>query len=92
MRGCSIQAGCTALPPLLNIKQVMLQRQCPGVWSAKDELPVSGAAGAGVTEGAWPRGQAWLWGAGPKGGVGLSDTGVSARAGPGAVEDGRGRG
>jgi len=35
-----IRAGCTALPPLLNIKQVMLQRQCSGVWSAKDELPV----------------------------------------------------
>ena len=29
-----------ALPPLLNIKQVMQQRQCSGVWSAKDELPV----------------------------------------------------
>ncbi|XP_013415878.1 protein RMD5 homolog A [Lingula anatina] len=35
-----VQAGCTALPPLLNIKQVMQQRQCTGVWSAKDELPV----------------------------------------------------
>lgn len=38
---CSIRAGCAALPPLLNIKQVMQQRQCSGVWSAKDELPVS---------------------------------------------------
>ncbi len=38
---CRIRAGCTALPPLLNIKQVMQQRQCSGVWSAKDELPVS---------------------------------------------------
>lgn len=37
----SIKAGCAALPPLLTIKQVMLQRQCSGVWSAKDELPVS---------------------------------------------------
>ncbi|XP_074641002.1 E3 ubiquitin-protein ligase RMND5A-like [Tubulanus polymorphus] len=36
----SIRAGCSALPPLLNIKQVMQQRQCSGVWSAKDELPV----------------------------------------------------
>ncbi|XP_064630034.1 E3 ubiquitin-protein ligase RMND5A-like isoform X2 [Lineus longissimus] len=36
----SIRAGCMALPPLLNIKQVMQQRQCSGVWSAKDELPV----------------------------------------------------
>ncbi|KAK2187650.1 hypothetical protein NP493_158g01008 [Ridgeia piscesae] len=35
-----IRAGCAALPPLLNIKQVMQQRQCSGVWSAKDELPV----------------------------------------------------
>ena len=38
---CSIQAGCLALPPLLNIRQVMLQRQVAGVWSNKDELPVS---------------------------------------------------
>lgn len=36
----SVHAGCIALPPLLNIKQVMQQRQCTGVWSAKDELPV----------------------------------------------------
>ncbi|ELU09727.1 hypothetical protein CAPTEDRAFT_159757, partial [Capitella teleta] len=35
-----VKAGCAALPPLLTIKQVMLQRQCSGVWSAKDELPV----------------------------------------------------
>ena len=38
---CSVKAGCAALPPLLNIKQVMQQRQCTGVWAAKDELPVS---------------------------------------------------
>ena len=37
----SVKAGCMALPPLLTIKQVMQQRQCSGVWSAKDELPVS---------------------------------------------------
>ena len=36
----SIRAGCTALPPLLTIKQVMQQRQCTGVWNSKDELPV----------------------------------------------------
>lgn len=36
----SIRAGCTALPALLNIKQVMAARQCSDVWSAKDELPI----------------------------------------------------
>ncbi|OWF43962.1 protein RMD5 homolog A-like [Mizuhopecten yessoensis] len=36
----SIRAGCLALPPLLNIRQVMQQRQVSGVWSNKDELPV----------------------------------------------------
>ncbi|KAL3864971.1 hypothetical protein ACJMK2_006611 [Sinanodonta woodiana] len=36
----SIRAGCMALPPLLNIRQIMLQRQVSGVWSNKDELPV----------------------------------------------------
>ncbi|XP_070210270.1 E3 ubiquitin-protein ligase RMND5A-like isoform X2 [Littorina saxatilis] len=35
-----IQAGCQALPPLLSIRQVMLQRQVAGVWSNKEELPV----------------------------------------------------
>jgi len=34
----AINAGCTALPALLNIKQVMLQHA--GVWSSKDELPI----------------------------------------------------
>jgi len=34
----AVNAGCTALPALLNIKQVMLQHA--GVWSAKDELPI----------------------------------------------------
>ena len=37
----SINAGCTALPALLNIKQVMQQRQVTGIWNGKDELPVS---------------------------------------------------
>lgn len=36
----SIRAGCLALPPLLNIRQVMQQRQVSGVWSNKEELPV----------------------------------------------------
>ncbi|GAB6019521.1 E3 ubiquitin-protein transferase rmnd5a [Chamberlinius hualienensis] len=35
-----INAGCTALPALLNIKQVMLQRQVTGVWTSRDELPI----------------------------------------------------
>lgn len=35
-----INAGCTALPALLNIKQVMMQRQVTGVWSSRDELPI----------------------------------------------------
>lgn len=34
-------AGCVALPALLNIKQVMISRQVPGIWSGRDELPVS---------------------------------------------------
>lgn len=29
-----------ALPVLMNIKQVIEQRQCSGVWTHKDELPV----------------------------------------------------
>ncbi|XP_022097753.1 protein RMD5 homolog A-like [Acanthaster planci] len=36
----SISAGCVALPALLNIRQVMQQRQCQVVWTAKDELPI----------------------------------------------------
>lgn len=35
-----INAGCTAIPALLNIKQVMMQRQVTGIWNGKDELPV----------------------------------------------------
>ncbi|EEB16344.1 conserved hypothetical protein [Pediculus humanus corporis] len=35
-----INAGCTALPALLNINQVMLQRQVTGIWNGKDELPI----------------------------------------------------
>jgi hypothetical protein len=35
-----INAGCTALPALLNIKQVMQQRQVTGIWNGKDELPI----------------------------------------------------
>ncbi|KAG4072618.1 hypothetical protein HA402_004707 [Bradysia odoriphaga] len=33
-------AGCVALPALLNIKQVMISRQVPGIWSGRDELPI----------------------------------------------------
>lgn len=36
----SMRAGCIALPPLLSIRQVMQQRHCTSVWTAKDELPV----------------------------------------------------
>ncbi|KAJ8982327.1 hypothetical protein NQ317_006673 [Molorchus minor] len=36
----SINAGCTAIPALLNIKQVMMQRQVSGIWNGKDELPI----------------------------------------------------
>ncbi len=35
-----VNAGSSALPALLNIKQVMQQRQVAGVWNAKDELPI----------------------------------------------------
>lgn len=36
-----INAGCTAIPALLNIKQIMKDRQVAGIWNGKDELPVS---------------------------------------------------
>ncbi|XP_039282435.1 E3 ubiquitin-protein ligase RMND5A isoform X1 [Nilaparvata lugens] len=35
-----INAGCTALPALLNIKQVMQQRQVAVIWNGKEELPI----------------------------------------------------
>ncbi|CAH1176938.1 unnamed protein product [Phaedon cochleariae] len=35
-----INAGCTAIPALLNIKQVMMQRQVTGIWNGKEELPI----------------------------------------------------
>ncbi|XP_061400956.1 E3 ubiquitin-protein ligase RMND5A [Musca vetustissima] len=35
-----INAGCTALPALLNIKQVMQSRQVLNIWSGRDELPI----------------------------------------------------
>jgi E3 ubiquitin-protein transferase RMND5 len=34
-----VNAGCIALPALLNLKQVM-NRQVQGIWNGKDELPV----------------------------------------------------
>lgn len=36
----SVNAGCTAIPALLNIKQIMKDRQVAGIWNGKDELPV----------------------------------------------------
>lgn len=36
----SVTAGCIALPTLLQIRQVMQQRQVEGMWNAKEELPV----------------------------------------------------
>ncbi|XP_044259857.1 E3 ubiquitin-protein ligase RMND5A [Tribolium madens] len=38
--GTCINAGCSAIPALLNIKQVMMQRQVTGIWNGKDELPI----------------------------------------------------
>lgn len=36
-----INAGCVALPALMNLKQVLNTRQVQGIWSGRDELPVS---------------------------------------------------
>ncbi|XP_071448029.1 E3 ubiquitin-protein ligase RMND5A [Hetaerina americana] len=41
-----INSGCTALPALLNIKQVIQQRQFTGIWNGKDELPIEIDLGA----------------------------------------------
>lgn len=35
-----INAGCKALPALLNLKQVMLSRQVLGIFNGRDELPI----------------------------------------------------
>lgn len=35
-----INAGCTALPALLSLKQVMMSRQVTGIWNGRDELPI----------------------------------------------------
>lgn len=35
-----VNAGCIAIPALLNIKQIMKDRQVAGIWNGKDELPV----------------------------------------------------
>ncbi|KAK4323983.1 hypothetical protein Pmani_005350 [Petrolisthes manimaculis] len=35
-----VNAGCTALPVLLNIKQVMQQRAVHNMWNTKEELPI----------------------------------------------------
>lgn len=36
-----VNCGCLALPSLLSLKQIMLSRQVQGIWSGRDELPVS---------------------------------------------------
>uniref|UniRef100_S4R9W6 Required for meiotic nuclear division 5 homolog B n=1 Tax=Petromyzon marinus TaxID=7757 RepID=S4R9W6_PETMA len=43
----SFSAGCIALPSLINIKAVIEQRQCTGVWNQKDELPIEIDLGKG---------------------------------------------
>ncbi|KAK8741362.1 hypothetical protein OTU49_002630, partial [Cherax quadricarinatus] len=35
-----VNAGCTALPVLINIKQVMQQRAVHNMWNTKEELPI----------------------------------------------------
>ncbi|KAL1505960.1 hypothetical protein ABEB36_005403 [Hypothenemus hampei] len=35
-----INAGCQAIPALLNIKQVMMQRQVNQIWKGTEELPI----------------------------------------------------
>uniref|UniRef100_U5ENW0 Putative e3 ubiquitin ligase n=1 Tax=Corethrella appendiculata TaxID=1370023 RepID=U5ENW0_9DIPT len=35
-----VNAGCKALPALLNLKQVMMSRQVTGIWNGRDELPI----------------------------------------------------
>ena len=47
---------------LMNIKAVIEQRQCTGVWSHKDELPVSPGGGVGSRP----------WGGRPQQDVGLT--------------------
>ena len=46
-----ITAGCVALPSLLQIRQVMQQRQVTGVWTSKDELPVRETCNSQVQHG-----------------------------------------
>lgn len=58
----SFASGCVALPVLMNIKAVIEQRQCTGVWSHKDELPVRPGGGevwAGGSTRKGSRGQKW---------------------------------
>ena len=38
---CSINAGCIALPVLLNIKQALSDTQVQNMWTGEEELPVS---------------------------------------------------
>ncbi|XP_050302874.1 LOW QUALITY PROTEIN: E3 ubiquitin-protein ligase RMND5A [Anthonomus grandis grandis] len=41
-----INAGCHAIPALLNIKQVMIQRQVSQIWKGTEELPIEIDLGA----------------------------------------------
>lgn len=36
----TFNAGCIALPALINIKQAIQQRHVTGVWTSRDELPI----------------------------------------------------
>ena len=36
----TFNAGCIALPALINIKQAILQRHVADVWTSRDELPI----------------------------------------------------
>lgn len=36
----TFNAGCVALPALINIKQAIQQRHVTGVWTSRDELPI----------------------------------------------------
>nr|XP_022908298.1 protein RMD5 homolog A [Onthophagus taurus] len=35
-----VNAGCKAIPALLNIKHIMKERQVAAIWNGKDELPI----------------------------------------------------
>lgn len=41
-----VNSGCYALPPLMNLKQIMLKNSVSGVWSSRNELPIEIDLGA----------------------------------------------